>query len=127
MPSLLPEIVSKAGALPAAHPSDGEPIAPGRIDVARPDHHLLLEQGRVRVTRGPKENHFRPALDPLFRSAALSYGLRVVGVLLFVGLDDRTYGPGPSRHVAGKPSSRVRKRPKSMLGLRSRANPRLTR
>jgi two-component system chemotaxis response regulator CheB len=70
---LLPEILERAGPLPASNARDGEPIRPGRIYVAPPDHHLLLERpGHVRVTRGPKENHCRPAVDPLFRSAALA-------------------------------------------------------
>src|SRR5690348_15300508 len=91
-PGLLPEILARSGPLPAAQAADGEPVSPGRIYVAAPDHHLLLEPGRVRVTRGPKENRFRPAVDPLFRSAALAYGPRVVGVILSGGLDDGAAG-----------------------------------
>jgi len=91
-PGLLPEILSQAGTLPAFHPADFDRIQSGRIYVATPDHHLLVEPGRVRVTRGPKENRFRPAVDPLFRSAALAYGSRVVGVILSGNLDDGTAG-----------------------------------
>ena len=89
---LLPEVLGSRGKLPTAHARDGEPVTPGRIYVAPPDHHLMLEPGRVRVTRGPKENRFRPALDPLFRSAALAYGPRVVGVVLSGWLDDGAAG-----------------------------------
>src|SRR5262245_28001083 len=64
----LPEVLNKEETLYAANAIDNEPIKTGRIYVAPPDHHLLLELGRVRVTRGPKENRFRPAVDPLFRS-----------------------------------------------------------
>lgn len=91
-PGLVPEIFNHRGPLPASHARDGEPVMPGRIYVAPPDHHLLLEPGRVRVTRGPKENRFRPAVDPLFRSAALAYGPRVVGVILSGWLDDGAAG-----------------------------------
>ena len=68
--SHLAELISRAGPLPARPAVDHAPIEPGTITVAVPDHHLLLEAGRVRVVRGPKENRSRPAIDPLFRSAA---------------------------------------------------------
>ena len=89
---VLPQVLNRFNTLPAAHPFDGETIAPNRIYVAPPDHHLLIEEGRVRVTRGPKENRFRPAVDPLFRSAAYAYNQRVIGVVLSGALDDGTAG-----------------------------------
>lgn len=89
---MLPDILSRAGPLPAAHAEDGESIQPGRIYVAVPDCHLLLQHGQVKVRRGPKENLHRPAIDPLFRTAAHAYRGRVVGVLLSGGLDDGTAG-----------------------------------
>ena len=91
-PSLLPQILSRAGVLPATHPSDYQKIEHGRIYVAPADHHLLIERGYVRVVRGPKENRHRPAIDPLFRSAAVAYGPQVVGVVLTGSLDDGTAG-----------------------------------
>jgi two-component system, chemotaxis family, protein-glutamate methylesterase/glutaminase len=90
--SVLPKVLTRAGPLPAAHPRDGDPIRPGRIYVAPNDHHLLLERGYVRVTKGPKENRFRPAVDPLFRSAAYLYGTRSIGIVLSGALDDGTAG-----------------------------------
>jgi two-component system chemotaxis response regulator CheB len=90
--SMLPSILSKAGPLPAGHPVDGDAIEPGRIYVAPNDHHMLVEKGYIRIARGPKENRFRPAIDPLFRSAAYVYGPRVIGVVLTGALDDGTAG-----------------------------------
>ncbi len=90
--SVLPQILSRGGPLPAGHVEDGEAIAPGRIYVAPPDHHLLIDRGTLRLSRGPKENGFRPAIDPLFRSAARWHGSRVIGVVLSGTLDDGTAG-----------------------------------
>jgi two-component system, chemotaxis family, protein-glutamate methylesterase/glutaminase len=90
---LMPRIISKGSALRAAPAVDREELVPGRIYVAPPDQHLLIEpSGRIRLARGPKENRFRPAIDPLFRSAANVYGPRVVGVVLSGVLDDGTAG-----------------------------------
>lgn len=89
---VLPSVLNKMNSIYAAHALSGETIVPNRIYVAPPDHHLLIENGQVRLTKGPKENHFRPAVDPLFRSAAYMYGNRVVGVVLSGGLDDGTAG-----------------------------------
>lgn len=90
---ILPDILERAGQLPASNAGNWETIRPGHIYVAPPDHHLLLERsGHVRITRGPKENRFRPAVDPLFRSAAHAFGSRVIGVVLTGGLDDGTAG-----------------------------------
>ena len=75
---LLSQVLGRAHTLPTADAADGDAIVLGRMYVAPPDHHLLLDPGRVRVTKGPKEHRFRPAVDPLFRSAAIAYGPRVV-------------------------------------------------
>ena len=90
--SHLPEILSRAGALTAVHPRDGDPIEKGRIYVAPPDCHLLVAADRITLSRGPKENRTRPAINPLFRSAALAYGGRVTGVILTGMLDDGVAG-----------------------------------
>lgn len=91
-PSILPQILEDVGSLPASHPTDGEKIQTGRIYIAPPDYHLLVNSGSMRVVRGPQENRFRPAIDALFRSAARTYGPRVVGVILTGYLDDGTVG-----------------------------------
>lgn len=90
--SMLPELMSARGWLRAIHPRDGQALQPGRIFVAPPDHHMLVEDGVVRISRGPKENHSRPAIDPLFRTAALAHAQRVIGLLLSGRLDDGTAG-----------------------------------
>jgi two-component system chemotaxis response regulator CheB len=89
---ILPQVLRNAGPLDAVEATDGEPIRTGKIYVARPDHHLLIEDSRVLITRGPKENRFRPAIDPLFRSAAFNFGTRVIGVITSGALDDGTSG-----------------------------------
>ncbi|HET7158886.1 MAG TPA: chemotaxis protein CheB, partial [Burkholderiales bacterium] len=99
--SLLPEILARAGALSAAEASDGEPLRAGHIHVAAPDHHLLVSQNRLRVTRGPKENHFRPSADVLFRSAAYHFGERVIGVVLSGSLADGSSGLYSIKRMGG--------------------------
>lgn len=91
-PSLLPALLASSGPLPAEHAQDGQRLSPGRIYVAPPDNHLLVEEDMVRLLRSAKEHHSRPAIDPLFRSAALAHGARVVGVVLTGHLDDGTAG-----------------------------------
>ena len=91
-PSILPQILDRVCPLPVTHAIGFEASQPGRIYVAPPDHHLVVEPGYVRVTRGPKENRFRPSVDVLFRSAALAYGPRVIGVILTGSLDDGAAG-----------------------------------
>lgn len=73
-PGVLPQILSRHGSLPAKHASEAEPIKHGQIYCAPPDYHLLVERGQVRALNGPKENGFRPAIDPLFRTATSSGG-----------------------------------------------------
>ncbi|HEV7817167.1 MAG TPA: chemotaxis protein CheB, partial [Janthinobacterium sp.] len=91
-PSILPELLSKVSALPIRHACDGEPVRPSTILIAPPDRHLMLAGGSVTLSHGPKENHTRPAIDPLFRSAAAEYGARVTGIVLTGYLDDGTAG-----------------------------------
>src|ERR1043165_7467050 len=67
--SILPAVLQRSGPLRAEHARDGDRIEAGRIYVAPNDHHMLLENGYIRITKGPKENRFRPAIDPLFRPA----------------------------------------------------------
>jgi two-component system chemotaxis response regulator CheB len=90
--SVLPQLLDRAGPMTARSPLDGDAIEPGVIYVAAPDFHMLLRPGKVLMRRGPNENRTRPAVNALFRSAALAYGGRVIGVVLTGLLDDGTEG-----------------------------------
>lgn len=91
-PSILPELMRSRGPNHAMHPFDGDTPLPGTIYIAPPDSHLLIEHGRIRLFRGPKENHCRPAIDPMMRSVAMSFRSRAIGVVLTGNLDDGTSG-----------------------------------
>ena len=91
-PSLLPSILARDSALPVAHATNGEPIMRGRIYVAPPDKHLLIEGSRIKTVHGPKENLHRPSIDTLFRSAARWADNRVIGVILTGARDDGAVG-----------------------------------
>lgn len=121
--SAAPAILAKAGPLPTAHATDGEAMRPGRIYVAPPGHHLLVEPaGRLRLSRGPRENGSRPAADPLFRSAAQAYGPKVIGVVLSGVLNDGTAGLGEIKRRGGTAvvqdpaDARYAGMPRSVLG-----------
>jgi two-component system, chemotaxis family, protein-glutamate methylesterase/glutaminase len=78
--------------LPAAVAEEGQPLERGRIYLAPPDRHLLVGRDHVHVRRGPRENQARPAIDPLFRSAAVNGSSRVIGIVLSGRLNDGTSG-----------------------------------
>src|SRR5215469_14492139 len=90
--SYLPDLLRRAGNLSTSHPREEEPIREGHIYVAPPDRHLLIEDGKVCLSRGPREHFTRPAIDPLFRSAAATAGARVIGVVLSGGGSDGAVG-----------------------------------
>lgn len=90
--SHLPDLLNSRGPNRAVEPRDGEVPVGGKIYVAPPDQHMILQDGLIRLNRGPKEHHARPAIDPLFRSAALECGPRAVGVVLTGMLDDGSAG-----------------------------------
>ncbi len=90
--SVLPQILSRAGRLPAQHATDGQVFSTANIYIAPPNHHLLIKSGYIKLTQGPKENGHRPAVDVLFRTASRAYGPRVIGVVLSGVLDDGSAG-----------------------------------
>jgi two-component system, chemotaxis family, protein-glutamate methylesterase/glutaminase len=90
--SMLPHILQRKSNMPVSHPRDGDLIQRGRVYIAPPGFHMIVDEGFLRVLQGPRENLHRPAIDPLFRSAAAAYGRRVIGVILTGMLGDGTAG-----------------------------------
>ncbi|MGH6648256.1 chemotaxis protein CheB [Aquabacterium sp.] len=99
--SIFPELVTTKTSLSASHPADGELLRPGHVYVAPPDRHMRVAKDRISLSRGPKEHHSRPAIDPLFRSLALEHGPAAVGVVLTGMLDDGTSGLQAIKHCGG--------------------------
>jgi two-component system, chemotaxis family, protein-glutamate methylesterase/glutaminase len=100
-PGILDSILGRAGALRVRNAATGMPIEEREVYVAPPDYHLLIEPGHLSLTKGPKENRFRPAIDALFRSAAQVYGPAAIGVVLTGNLDDGTAGLWAIKRLGG--------------------------
>ena len=95
--SYLPDLLGSAAQIQVRAAVDGEPIEPGRAYVAARDRHLLLIDSTIRLGVGPRENMARPSIDPMFRSAALSYGPRATGVIV-----STSSGLAPTLPICGK-------------------------
>jgi two-component system chemotaxis response regulator CheB len=98
---MLPAILERSASLPVAFARNHDPIVPGHIYVAVPDFHLIVTASGLRVVHGPRENGFRPAVDPLFMTAARELGPRVIGVILSGGLSDGACGLGVLKRHGG--------------------------
>src|SRR5581483_7824274 len=99
--SFLPSILARASSMPVTRAADGASLETNHVFVAPPDHHLVVVDGLMRVVRGPHENRHRPAIDPLFRSAALSYREGTVAVVLSGALDDGAAGAAAVSSLGG--------------------------
>lgn len=100
-PSVLPSMLQQSSQLEVTHATDKEEIRNSHIYVAPPDYHLMIEDGRLSLSQGPKENLNRPAVDPLFRSAALAFRARVTAAVLTGTLDDGTAGLWAVKQLGG--------------------------
>ena len=99
--SALAEVLGRHSRLRVARAEDGTAVRPGALIAARPDHHLLVDGREVRLTRTARVNGHRPAIDPLFESAAAAFGARALGVLLSGTLDDGVAGSAAIRDAGG--------------------------
>ncbi|HEX7795749.1 MAG TPA: chemotaxis protein CheB [Vicinamibacterales bacterium] len=101
-PGVIPQIVGRATSMVTVGLRRAEKLERGKMYFAPPDCHLIVEPGRVRATKGPKENRFRPAIDPLFRTAAQAFGPGAIGVILTGNLDDGTAGLAAIKRLGGR-------------------------
>jgi two-component system chemotaxis response regulator CheB len=99
--TLLPDILQRVTALPVAFADDGDRPRQGRVYLAPSDRHLLIRARKLTLGRGPREHGFRPAIDPLFRTAAREFGARAIGVVLSGALSDGSYGLGAIKAAGG--------------------------
>lgn len=99
--SYLHKILGRHTTLPVVQAQDAALLERGTIYIAPPDWHMMVEEGRIRLTRGPKENHTRPAADVLFRSAAVAYGPRAIAVVLTGQLDNGVAGLAAVKQQGG--------------------------
>ena len=100
-PGLLASILNRVGTLRVVTAQDGAAFERGVVYVAPPDRHLLFNGDHIEVSRGPREHHFRPAIDPLFRSAAQHHGKRVIGIVMTGNMADGTHGLMVIKHAGG--------------------------
>lgn len=100
-PGVLAEILNRLTPLPVSQACDGQRLEAGHIYVAPPDRHLVIEPGRLRITKGPREHRFRPAIDPMFRSAAQVFGPNAIGIVLTGNLDDGVAGLWTIKKLGG--------------------------
>jgi two-component system chemotaxis response regulator CheB len=100
-PGLLAAVLNRATPLQVVSPDDGMQIRDGHVCVAPPDYHLIIDGRRVRLTHGPREHRFRPAIDPLFRTAAQHFGARSVGIVLSGHMADGTHGLSLIKQAGG--------------------------
>ena len=101
MSSVIAQHIQKHTSLICAIPANGEPIKPGHLYIAPPDHHLMVKSNEIRIHDGPHENRWRPSIDVLFRSAAVTFGTRAIGIILTGLLDDGTSGMSAIKRSGG--------------------------
>jgi two-component system chemotaxis response regulator CheB len=97
----LPRLLAGRSGLPVTSAHDGEPLERRHVYVAPPGRHLLIQGDMLRLSYAAEENRTRPAIDPLFRTAAEAYGSRVIGVILSGNLDDGSAGLLAVRQAGG--------------------------
>jgi two-component system chemotaxis response regulator CheB len=90
--SSMARVFSRNSTLEVIEPEQGERFLPGRVYLAPADRHMTIHDGTIQLNRQPRQHHTRPAIDPLFRSAASAYGSRAIGVLLTGNLSDGVGG-----------------------------------